>query len=161
MSATWKKGLWAVVSLLALACGRPYDAATPDGFVELSEKEGRYDEAHHEYRASTADGVVIGVRAFDNEPKVDLTVAVRALENRVRLGEGYALLGKKEVTSRDGVKGMQLSFGHDETGGPHLYEVVVFVNDDWVYILESGGKKDLIEKARASIDWFVRNFATD
>ena len=149
-----------VLSFAALAagCGRPYEVATPEGFVELSEKEDRYDEAHHEYRASTADGVVVGVRAFDNEPKVDLALAVRAFENRVRLGEGYALLEKKEVAARNGQKGTLLAFGHDESGGAHLYSVAIFVTEDWVYILESGGKKDLFEKARASVDWFIKNF---
>jgi len=158
----WIK-LVVLVSLVVAAtgCGRPYAVATPEGFVELSEKEGRYDETHHEYRASTADGVVVGVRAFENEPKVDLSLAVRAFENRVRMGEGYALLDKKDVVARNGSKGAMLAFGHDEAGGAHLYSVAIFVTEDWVYILESGGKKDMFEKARTSVDWFVKNFQPD
>lgn len=146
--------------LLALAaCGRPYSAATPDGFVELDEE--RYEESVHEYRASTADGVVIGIRAYENDPKVDLALAVRALENRVRLGQGYALLEKSEATARDGTKGVSLRFGHDEPAGPHLYTVTIFVTDDWVYILESGGKKDVVDKAQTSLDWATKNFLPD
>ena len=111
-----------VLSLASIStgCGRPYEVATPEGFVELTEGKDRYDQTHHEYRASTADGVVVGVRAFDNEPKVDLALAVRAFENRVRLGEGYALLDKKDVSARNGQKGTLLNFGHDEAGGAHL-----------------------------------------
>ena len=148
-----------VGALLLVGCGRPYDAATPDGFVELDDE--KYDQRAHEYRASTADGVVIGVRAYENDPQVDLTVAVRALENRLRDGQGYALLSKKEVTARDGTKGMQLAFGHDQPSGTHLYDVSVFVTDDWVYIHEAGGKKELFEKAKASVDWSVKNFLPD
>lgn len=156
-------GFWTLALALSLAalttgCGRPYEVATPEGFVELTEGEDRYDQSHHEYRASTADGVVVGVRAFENEPKVDLALAVRAFENRVRLGEGYALLDKKEVSARSGQKGTLLSFGHDEAGGAHLYSVAIFVTEDWVYILESGGKKDLFDKARTSVEWFIKNF---
>jgi hypothetical protein len=149
-----------VLSFAALGtgCGRPFEVATPEGFVELTEGKNRYDQAHHEYRASTADGVVVGVRAYENEPKVDLALAIRAFENRVRLGEGYALLEKKETTARNGQKGTMLSFGHDEAGGAHLYTVAIFVTEDWVYILEAGGKKDLVDKAKASVDWFIKNF---
>ena len=73
--------------------------------------------------------------------------------------EGYALLDKKEATARDGTKGTTLRFGHDEAGGAHLYYVTIFVTDDWVYLVEAGGKKDLVEKAQKSIDWATQNFS--
>jgi hypothetical protein len=146
-------------SAFLLGCGRPYEPATPSGFVDLG--EDRYDQDTHEYRASTADGVVLGVRAYDNDPEVDLTLVGRALENRLRLGQGYALLEKKEVSARDGTKGIQLRFGHDEGSGPHLYLVTVFITSDRVFVLEAGGKRELFEKAQASIDWSVKNFLPD
>jgi hypothetical protein len=148
-----------VLTLLLAACGRPYEAATPEGFVDLG--DDRYDQSAEEYRASTADGVVLGVRAYENDPKVDLSLATRALENRIRMGEGYALLDKKQIEARDGTKGVLLRFGHDEPSGTHLYYVGIFVTDDWVYLVEAGGKKDLIEKAQASIDWSIQNFKPD
>lgn len=151
--------LAALLLLSLAACGRPFEAATPDGFVDLGDE--RYDQTFHEYRATTADGVVLGARAFENDPKVDLTLAVRALENRIRMGQGYALLEKKDVAARDGTKGVELRFGHDEPNGTHLYYLTVFVTDDWVYVLEAGGKKDLVEKAAASIDWSIKNFLPD
>lgn len=139
-----------------VGCGRPFKAATPDGFIEF---EDRYDNSTtHEYRASTADGVVLAIRSFENDPEADMALAVRALENRVRLGQGYALIDKKEVTARDGTKGTTLRFGHDEEGGAHLYYVTVFVTEDYVYVLEAGGKKDLVEKADKSIEWSIQNF---
>jgi len=148
----------AALGLVGQGCGRPYEPQTPDGFVELTDGARDYDSSAHEYRASTADGVVLGVRAWENEPKVDLGLAVRALETRVRLGEGYALLSKKDVRARDATKGVQLDFGHDESGDAHHYSAFVFVTDDYVYIVEAGGKKDLFERARPSIDWFIKNF---
>ncbi len=146
----------AALLLATVGCGRPFKAATPDGFIEF---EDRYDNSTtHEYRAATADGVVLSVRSFENDPEADMALAVRALENRVRLGQGYALIDKKEVTARDGTKGTKLRFGHDEEGGAHLYYVTVFVTEDYVYLLEAGGKKDLVEKADKSIDWAIQNF---
>ncbi len=141
------------------ACGRPFEAATPEGFVDLGDE--RYDQTNHEYRATTADGVVLGTRAFENDPAVDLSLAVRALENRVRVGQGYALIEKKDVAARDGTKGVEMKFGHDEPSGTHLYYVTVFVTEDWVYLLEAGGKKELVDKAQASIDWSIKNFLPD
>lgn len=166
MSAAMKKtSKWICVAGLAIAsfaatgCGRPYGALTPNGFVELTDGGRTYDDDAHEYRASSADGVVLGVRAWKNEPKVDLDLAVRALENRIRYGEGYALLAKNKVVAGDGkTAGMRLDFGHDESDNPHLYSVAVFVTNDYVYLVEAGGKKPLVEHAKASIEWFMKNF---
>ncbi|MBK6512817.1 MAG: serine/threonine protein kinase [Polyangiaceae bacterium] len=156
-----KLGL-AVASLaIAAACGKPYEVSTPDGFVELTDGARTYDRGADEYRASTADGVVVGIRSWDNEPTVDLALAVRALENRIRLGEGYALLSKKDASAKDGTKGVRLDFGHDEGSEPYLYTIVVFVTKDHVHLVESGGKRDLVERARPSIDWFIQNFDPD
>ena len=152
-----KRTLLSLATVLLLAgCGRPYAAATPDGFVDLGD---RYDSSgSDEYRASTPDGVVLGIRAYKNEPKVSMDVAVHALENRVRLGQGYALITEKDVTALDGTKGKMLQFGHDEASGTHLYDVTIFIKNDRVFILEAGGKKDLVEAASKSIEWSIANF---
>jgi hypothetical protein len=144
-------------ALALLGCARPYTPATPEGFIDLDD---RYDSApNHEYRASTADGVVIGIRAFDNDPKANMSLAVRALENRVRLGQGYAKIAERDVKARDGTAGKMLQFGHDEEGGPHLYYVTIFITEKRVFLIEAGGKKELVEKANASIDWAIANFS--
>lgn len=142
----------------AAGCGRPYEVQTPSGFVDL---EDRYDDGDDEYRATTADGVVIGVRAFDNEPYAERAFLVRAIENQLRLGRGYALLETKKVSSKNGVEGTQLRFGHDEPSGPHLYVLTVFVDDDHVWLHEAAGKKELVEKAEQSIAWSLRELALD
>jgi hypothetical protein len=141
------------VASLVVGCGRPYAAATPPGFVEF---EGRYDG--DEYRAATADGVVLGIRAFDNEPKGELTFWVRAIQNRLRDQGGYALLETRPVQDRGGLKGTQMRFGHDEEKSPHLYHLVVFVTEDRVYLLEAGGQKAQIERLGPQIDWWVKSF---
>jgi hypothetical protein len=139
--------------LLALGACRPFEPATPPGFVEL---EDRYE--NDEYRATTADGVVLGVRAYDNEPKGDLGFWTRALENRMREGGGYALLETRKVKARSGLEGKQLRFGHDEEKAPHLYIVTLFVDDDHVFVLEAGGEKSEMERLMPQIDWAVSGF---
>lgn len=142
-----------VGSLAAAGCGRSFVAATPPGFVDLGDG---YPDG--EYRATTADGAVLGVRAFDNEPKGELAFWSRALENRMRETGGYALLEKRSITSRGGLVGSELVFGHDEGSTPHLYRVVLFVTDKKIFVLEAGGAKAEMDRQAAQIDWAFKGF---
>ena len=144
------------ILLLALAwsgCGHSFEAATPTGFVELEEEQEPYD-----YRATTADGLVLGVTEVDHEPEGNLEFWSRAIENRMRQRGGYALLGKGVVKNRDGVTGHQLRFGHDQSGKPHLYNVTIFLTESTIYILEAGGTKELMTRHKQQLDWSVQNF---
>lgn len=142
-----------LVAFAALTGCRPFEPATPPGFVDLSDKY-----SNHEYRFTTADGMVLGVRAFKNDPKGELPFWTKVVENRMRDTSGYALLETKDVKDRAGNAGKQLRFGHDESSVPHLYYVTIFVNDDRVFVLEAGGTKDLVTKHEDQIAWSVSNF---
>jgi hypothetical protein len=144
-----------VAALVGAGCGgHPFHAATPPGFVDLGD---RYPKG--EYRATTADGVVIGVRAFDNDPKGALAFWSRALEKRMREMSGYALLDKSDVTARGGLTGVAMKFGHDENKTPYLFTVALFVTDKKIYLLEAGGKKEEVTKVQEQIDWAIKNLA--
>lgn len=138
-----------------------FTAVTPKGFVELEDQE------LFDYRATTADGLVIGVRELDNDPEGELDFWARAIENQLRNNGGYALLETREVKSKDGVSGKQFRFGHDEGKTPHLYYVCVFVTpgsflaSGTVQILEIGGTKELVTKHAAEVDYAVANFSVD
>ncbi len=145
---------FAAVIALAVGCGgRPFTAATPPGFVDLGDIYG-----DTEYRAATADGVVIGVRAFKNEPKGETAFWVKALENRMRDVGGYALIEKRKVKNRAGLEGTQLRFGHDEGKEPHVYIITIFTTEEHVFLIEAGGVKDEMQRQDEQIDWAVRNF---
>lgn len=150
-----KRSFFALALALALpACsGRHFAAATPPGFVDMGDT---YPDG--EYRAATADGVVLGIRNIENKPRGELAFWARALENRMRETGGYALLEKRAVTSLASIPGTQLRFGHDEGNTPHLYWVTLFVTDKTIYVLEAGGTKAEMEKQAPQIEWSVRNF---
>lgn len=140
---------------LALAlsgCGSSFAAATPPGFVELDDQE-TYD-----YRATSADGLVLAVREIDHEPKGEVGFWTRAIENRMRQRGGYALLGTHDVKSKNGLDGKQLRFGHDESGTPHLYYVTLFLTEKRIFLLEAGGTKELMTRHADAVDWAVKNF---
>lgn len=144
----------ALAALLLAACTN-FTAITPKGFVELDEQD-LYD-----YRATTADGLVIGVRELDNEPQGELDFWARAIENQLRNNGGYALLETREIKSKDGVTGKQFRFGHDEGKTPHLYYVAVFVTPDTIQLVEIGGTKELVTKHAAEVDYAVANFSVN
>lgn len=142
----------ALLALGLAGCGRPFVPATPPGFVDLGDRYGKA-----EYRAATPDGAVLGVRAFENDPKGDLAFWTRVVENRMRETGGYALLEKKAVKA-GALDGTLMRFGHDEGKDPHLYWLTVIVDADHVFLLEAGGPRAQIERFSPQIEWSIRNF---
>jgi hypothetical protein len=144
-------------------CGPSFAIETPAGFVELEQEYSSYD-----YRATSADGLVLAVREIDHDPKGELSFWVKAIENRMRERGGYALLESAPTKSADGVAGMQLRFGLDvdsspEGGGvgkPHLYYVAVFVTDARIFVIEAGGTKELMTAQAQAIEAALRSFKT-
>lgn len=144
-AATRQMVCGALVTLSATFGGCSPLLTTPPGFVEVEGKP-------YDYRAASADGLVIGVRAIEHEPQGDLAFWVRAMENELRLGRGYALLDTRDVKTAKGLTGKELHFGHDEGSTPHLYWVAVFVTKSTLYVVEAGGTKELVEKNQPLID---------
>lgn len=141
-----------VAALAAGGCGPSFETATPDTFVVLDNDDDRYD-----YRAATAEGVVIAVREIDNEVGARLAFWLTAIKDRVRRDQGYALLGAKPVKSADGIHGTQLRFGD----GEHLYDLSVFVTPEKIWLLEAGGSEELVKASAKKIDQAVASFRTN
>lgn len=150
--------LCAALCALALAapmagCSRPFEPATPSSFVELDDQGPTYD-----YRATTADGVVLAARAVDNDPEGTPAFWVEAVERRMQSAGGYTLLEKREVSCQEGLKGTQLRFVQGVSKEPHLYYVTVFVTKKRIFVLEAGGTKEQIERFEEPIAWSITNF---
>jgi len=134
------------------ACGPKFHHPTPNGFVKLE------DQYNYDYRAVTADGLVLAARAIRHKPKGEIGFWKKAVVNQMRQRGGYALLGEKDVKTRSGLDGVQLRFGHDESRTPHLYYVTLFVTEDTIFLLEAGGSKKQVEESTAQIDEAVAGF---
>jgi hypothetical protein len=144
----------AMLFLLATAagCARPFAPATPNNFVELD------DQKAYDYRATSPEGVVMGVRAIDNDAEGTLSFWTQSVELSMRDKPGYELLEKKDVACLGGVKGTELRFSHDDGGDAHVYVVTVFVTKKRIYVLEAGGTKSDMDRYVESVDWSIRNF---
>jgi hypothetical protein len=129
-------------------CGRPFKVNTAPGFIELEQ------QAEHGflYRATTPEGIVVGVRVIEDEDRGDLAFWVRTVTLQMRDIKGYALLTTAEARSKDGTPGKRLQFAHDEDHKPYLYELFVYRVPDRVFLVEAGGKKEDLERVRPSLE---------
>ena len=146
-----------LLALAAVGCGPSFELSTPPQFVEIDSEWSSYD-----YRATSANGVVIAVRAIEHDPHGDIAFWLQAIKNRMRDRGGYALLDEAPIKSADGVEGVRLRFGHDEEGGaPHLYHLSLFVTPSTIYVLEAGGTKELMSTHATDIEAAEKSFRTD
>jgi hypothetical protein len=139
------------LALGAAACGKPFDVKTAPGMVAL--------ENQHEldWRATTPEGVVVGVRVVEDEKRGDLAFWTQAVTLQLRDVSGYALLESADVVSADGTKGRVLKFGHDEDDKPYVYWVTIYLAQDRLFLVEAGGPKDLFERARPNVEWTMKS----
>lgn len=144
----------ALMTMLVLSgCGgHAFETAWPTDFVRLE------DDEEYDFRAVSAHGVAIGIREVDNDPEGNLQFWADAIRNRLRTLGGYALLEEKQVRAASGEQGVQMRFGRDEGSRPYLYWITVFVTEDYVFIIETGGKKDIFEQAQPRIERTIARF---
>lgn len=116
---------------------------TPPQFLELEQTDREYD-----YRATSADGVVLAVRVLEFEEKrgggLDFWVDAVKLQ-LARTGE-YASLGERKVQTQDGVAGIQLRFGRDEHKRPYQYWITLLIAADELVVIEAGGPEAKLTK---------------
>lgn len=146
------------LALASVACGRPFDIETPDSFVELD--EARY--SRYDYRATTADGVVVSVRALENDRRGTAEFWAEAIRTKLRDGRGYALLEEEDITARGGLRGKQMRFGRDESGHTYRYWISIFVRDQgrnpMVWVIEAGGEQEAFERRQEEIERLLATF---
>lgn len=133
-----------------MGCARGFDIATPDGFAELDDQE-RFD-----YRATTAEGVVLGVRKKANEPRGDLGFWAGAVDAHLRR-QGYRALEPVDVQSESGVRGRQLRYARSLGGRDHVFWVTVFVTESAVITVEAGGDQTFFAQERRSVEKAIRS----
>jgi len=145
-----------VFASLGGGCAGTFSIQTPARFLELEEDES----SSYDYRATTADGVVLSVseHEVDKDRGSSVEFWVEAIQGRLRNTGGYALTETKEVTTTAGLKGTQLRFGHDEGQRPYRYWVTVFVHEDSVYVVEAGGADEVFTASTSSIEAAIASF---
>ena len=128
------------LSATTLACGPSVNLQTPSGFAVLE------DQKEYVYRATSAEGVVLAVRAEKNEPRGNIDFWADALDRQLRRG-GYVVEGDmKEVHTRAGLTGRQSRYTRVENGRKYRFWMTVFVTEKRVWVVEAGGDADRFQE---------------
>ena len=106
----------AALAILAGGCGPSFTLQLPDRFVNLTDDPEHGDD-RFDLRATTPDGVVVGVQALDHHVNGTLVFWSEAVTRRLRDQQGYALLSEDDVTAATGEAGHLMRFGRDLDGG--------------------------------------------
>ena len=104
------------------------------------------------------DHVVIAVREITNDRHGSADFWVAAARNRLRRAGGYALLEEAEVRAASGEAGHQLRFGRDEGGRPYAYWLTLFVTHDRIFVIETGGRRELVEAQASELQASLSSF---
>jgi hypothetical protein len=117
---------------LLTGCARSPQIEAPDGFAELDGGET------YSFRATTASGVVLAVRAEDNDVRGNLEFWSRALDNRLQKG-GYTKVALTKIKTASDLEGRRFRYEIDRSGRKHEYWMTVFVTPSRVVVVEAGG----------------------
>jgi hypothetical protein len=148
-----------VTALTAIGCGPGFSVRPPEDFLDLDDASTH--ARGYAMRATSADGVVMAVRALGNDRHGSADFWVEAIRNRMRRDQGYALVSESDVTAASGESGHQMRFGHDDGGHPYAYWLTVFVTHDRIFVVEAGGRQERFEAATAQVQQALGSFRID
>ena len=134
-----------IFSLGVAACHPSAQLAAPDGFAQLDHQKS------YDWRAASAQGVVLAVRTEKNDPRANVDFWADAIDVRLRRS-GYNAEARKDVQSANGVAGKQLRYSRVEDQRTYRYWLTVFVTDDRVYVVEAGGDKESFDPAEKTVE---------
>lgn len=143
-----------ILVLSLVACGNSFRVRSTAGLTEFEDEPG----GEYDYRATTADVVVLGVREIDNDPQGNLDFWTQAVRNRVRDLGGYELVRETSVRAASGQQGKQLQFAREQDGRPYVYWVTLFVTEDTIYVLEAGGIRESWQRDERRIREAIAGF---
>lgn len=146
--------LLVLAALVFVGCGNHFAITAPTNFATLREA----DRNGYQMRATTADGVVVGVREIENDTHASQTFWATAIRNRLERAGGYALVSESEVRTTHGETGLQLRFGRDENNQTYDYWLTLFVTNDRIFIIEAGGRRTRFEAERANVEASIASF---
>jgi hypothetical protein len=147
-----------VLSLTGLTgCAPSYTFPLPERFVVL-EDDGSTTTGYVQ-RATTPDGVVVGLRALEHRVEGTLAFWSEAVVRQLRDHRGYAVLGEEEIQAATGQPGRLVRLGRDLDGHAYRYTIAVFVTDDHIWIADAGGREELYVALEPEVERAMRELA--
>jgi hypothetical protein len=127
---------------------------TPARFLQLDERHADY-----QYRAVTADGVVLAARVLEvaHQSGGGLDFWVLAIKMRLRASGAYALRSEHSIKTANGLDGRQLRFARDEKQRPYQYWITIFVDGDALALVEAGGPEAQFSAYEREVEGAIRS----
>ncbi len=141
----------ALVLSLASACGPTVSISLPERFVTLTDSS-EVDHGRYELRATTPDGVVVGVTSLEHHVDGSLVFWSEAVTRRIRDQQGYALVSEGDISAGTGEAGHLMRFARDLDGHSYKYSIALFVTPDRIYIVEAGGRTTAYDELEEGIE---------
>ncbi|MBL4686800.1 MAG: hypothetical protein JKY37_19540 [Nannocystaceae bacterium] len=135
-----------VIGALGSGCSsRLYDLQPPPGFATV-------EDDWRSTRLKAADNVGMSMSVFDNVKGGSLRFWGADLQNKLK-SRDYALVETKSTVSGDGVVGTRFDFDYTPPGSEasKFLVVVLFVTDDYRFVLQLAGRKELRVQYAASL----------
>lgn len=137
--------------MLATGCAPGFQITLPNRFVVLDdEAQSRPDE--YRLRATTPDGVVVGVKSLDNRVAGTLEFWSEAVTRRLRDNSGYELLSEEAIRAANGQTGHLMRYGRDLQSHTYRYSVAVFVTESHIWVVEAGGREAAYAELESAIE---------
>ncbi len=140
---------WIALALTLSACGPSYQLTLPSRFVALQDDSAR---GSYELRATTTDGVVMGLDVIPNREHATLEFWSDAAKRSVRDGQGYELLSEADMEAASGQPGHVMRFARDLSGHSYRYTMVLFVTPDALWLIEAGGREEAYAAAEHDVE---------
>ncbi len=134
------------LSMSSLGCT---SMAPPPGFARL--------QANDDYcwRATSAEGVVLGIRREKNQPKGNLDFWASAVRYELER-KGYEKVAIDRIRSADGVEGRRLEYRTARQGRPFVLWATVYVTDSRVIVVEAGGDEAHFAGVEGTVEQAMR-----
>ncbi len=146
-----------VLCATVAGCAPSFTFPLPERFAVLEDQQTSPDG--YVQRATTPDGVVVGLRALERRVKGTLPFWSEAVVRQLRDHRGYAVLGESDIRAANGQPGRLVRLGRDLDGHSYRYTVAVFVTDDYIWIADAGGREELYAALEPQIEQAIGELA--
>ena len=129
-----------------------YNMSLPDDFAV-------YNKEKKVFKAVTAGGVKVRAYRVKNDPYGSLDMWFSAIDIHLKAG-GYQKAGSEDFKSPRDLQGRFCEYRYLYNGKDYSYLLALLLQDDFIYVIESGGLEERVEKYKEAIISSMKGFTT-
>jgi len=138
--------------LFTFGCATEYKLNLPDSFAV-------YNRENKVYKAITAGGVKVRSFQVKNDPEGSVEMWFSAIDIHLKSG-GYQVVSSEDFTSPQNFDGKLAEYKYMYNGKDYTYLISILLNQDKIYVIESGGLQKRVAGYKKEIISSMKNFST-